>query len=226
MPAADRSDRCGQAADDFNAVSRFARHAEPTLYRLWAWMVRAANDPARAGELVAANPQAQYDVGQLYLEEMARRGQVRQLISTAHALGQTGMGAMYLAIWGKPLAALELASTAQQRTPDVVMARCLACYRAGRPDLAQQIFDQEMPAPTVVGNETQPSFPGAHERWVVEHAPETQPALVALLAGLAGVIGHAKPAPFDGEPDSSLLAPLAALAQRLSEKSNYSGSLQ
>lgn len=224
MPAADRSDRCSRAADDFSAACRFARRAEPRVYRLWAWMVRGANDPARAGELVAADPHAQYDVGPLYLEELARRGQVRQLIATAHALDETGRGAMYLAMWGKPLAALELASTTQRRTPEVVVARCLACYRAGRPDLAQRILDHDVPAPAPVGGEMQ-AFPGPHERWLVEHTPETQPALAALMAGLPGVIGHAKPAPFDGDPDSSLLAPVAELAQQFSETHNTSGTV-
>lgn len=209
----DRVGRCGQAADDLRALSGFAPY-EPHVYRLWAWLVRGVRDPARAGELVAVNPQSQYDVGDLYLEDLARRGHVRLLISTAHALHRVDIGAMYLAMWGKPIAALELAATAPRNTPEVAVARSLGCYRAGRPDVAQRILEEDLPPPAIVDDESSSSYPGPHERWLIERAPEVQPAVVAVAAGLSGVLARAEPAPFDGEPDASRLAALDAIAQR------------
>lgn len=211
IPDGDRAEKCGQAADDLRAMTGFARYAESYVYRLWAWLVRGAADPERAGELVAADPRSQYDLGNLYLEDLARRGQVRELVSTARALNSVGVGAMYLAMWGKPIAALELAAIAQQHTPEVVVARVLGCYRAGRPDLAQRIVEAHLPPSVTVDDEAETSFPGPHERWLIERAPEAQPAVVALAGGVPGVIALARPAPFDGEPDASLLAPLEVI---------------
>jgi len=122
---------------------------------------------------------------------------------------------MQLAMWGKPVAALELAATARQNTPEVVVARSLGCYRAGRPDLAQRILEMDLPPPVAVDDEPARSFPGPHERWLIERVPEEQPAVTALVAGLPGVLAHAKPAPFESEPDTFLLAPLDAIARRL-----------
>ncbi|MEO6774875.1 MAG: hypothetical protein ABI467_18025, partial [Kofleriaceae bacterium] len=145
MPVAERAKRCGDAADDLGALTKFARHSESYLYRLWGWMVRGAADPIRARELVAAHPESQRIVADLYLVDLARRGRVKQLTVAAQTLQRADLGAMHLAIWGRPLAALELAATARLQTPELVFGRALACYRAGRPDLTERILTEDLP---------------------------------------------------------------------------------
>jgi len=145
MPPVERAKRCPQAADDLGALTRFERHPEAYLYAMWGWMVRGSGDPARARELVAAHPESQELVRDLYLEDLARRGRVKQLICAAQTLRGAELGALQLAIWGRPLAALELAATARHHTPELVCARALACYRAGRPDLTERILAEDLP---------------------------------------------------------------------------------
>ena len=41
---------------------------------MWGWMVRGSADPVRARELVAAHPESQRLVRDLYMEDLARRG--------------------------------------------------------------------------------------------------------------------------------------------------------
>ena len=59
------------------------------------------------------------------------------------------------------------------------------------------------------------AFPGPHETWLTEHAPDARPAIGALAGGLAGVLGLAQAAPDDAEPDRATLEPLAAVVRRL-----------
>src|SRR6185503_4621915 len=120
MAPADRAKACAQAADDLGVLTKFARHPEAYLYTMWGWMVRGAADPARARELVAAHPESQRLVRDVYFEDLARRGRVKQLTAAAHSLHGADLGAMHLATWGRPIAALELAATARLRTPEVV----------------------------------------------------------------------------------------------------------
>jgi hypothetical protein len=211
---ADRERVCGAAADDLAAPVRFARYAEPFYYTLWAWLVRGSRDPARARELVVAHPESQRIVGELYLAELARRGRVARLVEVARALRAEDVGAMHLALWGRPLAALELAATARHHTPELAYARALACYRAGRVDLAQRVLDDPPPA-DVVDDAAPPAFPGPNEQWLVAHAADTRPALVALAGGLDVIAANGKPAPFDAEPDATSLEPLQAVARRV-----------
>jgi hypothetical protein len=215
MPAPDRVAKCGQAADDLGALTKFARHPEAYLYRLWGWMVRGSDDPVRARELVATHPESQRLVRDLYLTDLARRGRVKQLTAAAQTLQGADLGAMHLAIHGRPLAALELAATARLHTPELVFARSLACYRAGRPDLAQRILAEDPPPSEIVDDDQLPAFPGPHEQWLIEHAPNARPALAALARGGAGVIDLAKPAPFDAEADTPSIEPLDAVVRRL-----------
>jgi hypothetical protein len=212
LPLAERASKCAQAADDLAILPRFARHSEPHVYTLWSWMVRTAGDPARAHALVVAHPEAQRLVRDLYLEDLARRGRVAQLVSTAQALGAEDHGALQLAIHGRPLAALELAAAARGHTPELVCARALACYRGGRPDLAARVLADD-PPPAELGA----AFPGPHERWLIAHAPRAVgvPVLAAVAKGLAAVAGLAQPAPTDAEPDLPSVAPIAAIARRL-----------
>ena len=95
-------------------------------------MVRGSGDPVTARELVAAHPESQQRVRDLYLEDLAQRGRVKQLAAAAQTLQAADRGALLLAIHGRPLAALELAATARLHTPELVCARALACYRGGR----------------------------------------------------------------------------------------------
>lgn len=215
LDPAERTQRCAQAADDLGALTRFARHPEAYLYTLWGWMVRGAGDPARAGELVAAHPESQRLVRDLYVEDLARRGRVTQLVAAAQALQCADLGAMHLAIWGRPLAALELAGAARLHTPELVFARALACYRAGRPDLAERIVTEDLPPAEVVDDQAVRSFPGPHERWLIDQAPVARPALVALAQGLGAIVATARAAPYDAEADTPSLAPLAPVARRL-----------
>ncbi|MGE3761549.1 MAG: hypothetical protein AB7L94_04830 [Kofleriaceae bacterium] len=212
---ADRAPRCRQAADDLGALTKFARHSEAYLYTMWGWAVRGSGDPARARELVTAHPESQHLVRELYMEDLARRGRVKQLAAAAQALQGADAGALQLAIWGRPFAALELASTARLHTPELVCARALACYRAGRPDLATRILAEDLPAAEIVDDESVKPFPGPHEQWMIERAPDARPAIGALAKGLAGVLELSEPAPIDAEPDLASLEPLQAVMRRL-----------
>jgi hypothetical protein len=215
MPPGQRAARCAQAADDLGAFTAFARHSEPYLYELWAWMVRAAADPARARELVAAHPESERLVAELWLEDLARRGRTRQLALVAQAHGLADAGALQLAVWGRPLAALELAATARASTPELACARALACYRAGRVDLTERILADDLPFAEPVDDQL-PAYPGPHERWLLAHAQETRPALATLAGGRDAIVALAKPASHDSDPDITSLAPIAALSRRLS----------
>jgi hypothetical protein len=215
IPAAERAERCAGAADDLGVLTRFERHPEGYLYTLWGWMVRGAGDPARARELVAAHPASQAVVGELYLEDLARRGRVRPLIRAAHAQGAVDRGALQLAIWGRPIAALELAAAAPFHTPDLACARALACYRAGRPDLTRRILSEDLPPSALTDDEPPRPFPGADERWRIERAAAAHPALVALAGGAGAIAQLAQPAAHDAEPDSPTIEPVLAVEQRL-----------
>lgn len=215
-PLAERAAKCGAAADDLGALTKFARHPEAYLYRLWGWMVRGSNDPARARELVAAHPESQRLVRDLYLVDLARRGRVKQLTAAAQTLQGADLGAMHLAIWGRPLAALELAATARLQTPELVFARALASYRAGRPDLTERILAEDLPPSEIVDEHELPKFPGPHEQWMMLHAPDAQRAAISALAGgMGGVLASASAAPFNAEPDASSLEPIDAVTRRL-----------
>jgi len=215
MAPADRAKACAQAADDLGALTKFARHPEAYLYTMWGWMVRGSADPARARELVAAHPESQRLVRDLYIEELARRGRVKQLTAAAQTLQGADLGAMHLAIFGRPLAALELAATARLHTPELVFARALACYRAGRPDLMDRILAEDMPPSEIVSDDSLPAFPGPHEQWLIEHAPQARPAVVALAKGREAILAVAKGAPFDAESDTPSIDPISAVVRRL-----------
>lgn len=215
MPAGERVAACGRAADDLGALTKFARHPEAYLYTLWGWMVRGTNDPVRARELVAAHPESQRLVRDLYMEDLARRGRVKQLSAAAQTLQGADIGALHLAMWGRPLAALELAATARLHTPELVCARALACYRAGRPDLTKRILAEDLPPSEIVDDTALPPFPGPHEQWMISHAPAARPAIAALAGGIASVVGLAQPAPHDAEGDSTSIEPIGAVVRRL-----------
>jgi len=215
MPATERAAACAQAADDLGVLTKFARHDEAYLYTLWGWMVRASGDPARARDLVAAHPESQRLVRDLFIEDLTKRGRVKQLTTAAQTLQAADLGAMQLAIWGRPIAALELAATSRLQTPELVLARALACYRAGRPDLTDRLLVEDLPPSEIVDDQSLPAFPGPHERWLIEHAPQSRPALVALASGRDAVIAMAKAAPYDAEPDTPSIEPLQALVRRL-----------
>jgi len=215
MPAGERAARCAKAADDLGILTKFARHPEAYLYTLWGWMVRGAGDPVKARELVATHPESQRLVRELYLGDLARRGRVNQLTSAAQTLGAADLGALQLAIWGRPLAALELAATARLQTPELACARALACYRAGRPDLTDRLLAEDLPPAEVTDDEALEPFPGPHELWMIEHAPVTRPAIAALANGRDGVIALAHAAAHDAEPDTPSIEALAAVVRRL-----------
>jgi hypothetical protein len=122
---------------------------------------------------------------------------------------------MHLAIWGRPLAALELAATARLQTPERVLARALACFRAGRPDLTERILAEDLPPAEIVDDDALPVFPGPHERWFVENAPGVRPAVDALTKGSAAVLALAKAAPYDAEADSASIEAIAPVVRRL-----------
>ncbi len=215
MPPEDRLKACGQAADDLGVLTKFARHPEAYLYTMWGWMVRGSQDPARARELVAAHPESQRLVRDLYIEDLARRGRVKQLTAAAQTLQAADLGAMHLAIWGRPLAALELAATARLHTPELVFARALACYRAGRPDLMDRILAEDMPPAELVDDDALPAFPGPHEQWLIERAPHARPAIVGLARGREAMLQMARGAPYDAEADTPSIDPIGAVIRRL-----------
>lgn len=216
---AERTARCAAAADALGALTRFERHVEAYLYAMWGWMVRGAGDPARARELVAAHPESQELVRELYLEDLARRGRVKQLTAAAQTLRGAEQGALALAIWGRPLAALELAATARHQTPELVCARALACYRAGRPDLTDRILAEDLPPSEITDDESLKTFPGPNERWLIDHpvdrTSKARAAVAALAGGRAAIVALAQPAAHDAEPDPATLEPLAAVERRL-----------
>jgi hypothetical protein len=129
--------------------------------------------------------------------------------------GGADVGALQLAIWGRPLAALELAATARQQTPELVCARALACYRAGRADLTERILVEDLPPPEVTSDSELGAFPGPNEAWLVERAPAARPAVTTLVGGREAIVALAKPAPPDAEPDVASIDALAAVARRL-----------
>ena len=215
IPAIGRARRCPLAADDLGVLTRYERHPEAYLYTMWGWMVRGSGDPARARELVAAHPESQALVRDLYLEDLARRGRVKQLTAVAQTLRGAELGALLLAIWGRPLAALELAATARHHTPELVCARALACYRTGRPDLTDRILAEDLPPSEITGDEVLEPFPGPHEQWMIQNAAAAHPAIAALAGGRDAIIALAQPAPDDAEPDPPTIEPLAAVVRRL-----------
>lgn len=207
----ERAAKCGRAADDLGALVQAARHPEAETYELWAWMVRASEDPVRARALVAAHPSSLPIVNRLVINDLARRGKVSETIRVSqHA---PDLGALALAIWGRPLAALELAALAPVHTPELACARVLACHRAGRPDLAVRLLAEDPPPREISDDESTGSFPGDDERWLAEHAPALRPAITALVGG--NVLALAAPADPEAEVDRSSLLPLLALEQRL-----------
>ena len=210
---AERAARCAQAADDLGALTRFERHPEAYLYTMWGWMVRGAGEPARARELVAAHPESQALVRDLYLEDLARRGRVKQLTAAAQTRRGAELGALQLAIWGRPLAALELAATARHHTPELVCARALACYRAGRADLTERILAEDLPPSEITDDDSLKPFPGPHEQWLI--ARGLSPALAALAGGRDAITALGQPAPHDAEPDTPSVEPVAAVVRRL-----------
>ncbi len=211
----ERAAKCARAADDLGVLTKFARHPEAYVYTLWGWMVRGAGDPVKARELVAAHPESQRLVRELYLGDLARRGRVKQLTAAAQTLAAADVGALLLAIWGRPLAALELAATARLHTPELVCARALASYRAGRPDLTDRILAEDLPPSEIVDDTNLASFPGPHERWMIEHAQGSRPAVAALATGRAAVIGLAQGAAHDAEPDTPSIDAITAVIRRL-----------
>jgi len=215
LAPADRAKASAQAADDLGVLTKFARHPEAYLYTMWGWMVRGAADPVRARELVAAHPESQRLVRDLYIEDLARRGRVKQLVAAAQTLQGADLGAMHLATSGRPIAALELAATARLHTPELVFARALACYRAGRPDLMDRILAEDLPPAEIVNDDALPSFPGPHEVWLIENAPQARPAIVALAKGREAVLAMARGAPYDAEPDVQTIDPIGAVVRRL-----------
>ncbi len=206
---------CGPAADDLGALTKFARHPEAYLYTMWAWMVRGAADPARARALVAAHPESLGLVRRLSFVDLARRGRVRQLQATAQGAAGGEHAALELVRHGRPLAGLELAATTRRHTPALVVARVLGALRAGRADLAERLLKEDLPPSELVSEEEMQSFPGAHERWMAEHAPDADPALTALVKGREALLALAKAAPSEGEPDTPSLGGITHLVKRL-----------
>jgi hypothetical protein len=198
----ERAARCATAADDLAALAPFVRHAERSVYDTWAWLARASGDPGRARTVVTACADELAVVQGLAVEDLARRGRVSEVIAHAREQHVEDRAALWLAIYGRPLAALALARDATVQSPELTCARALAAYRAGRPDLADRVL---------VGD----AVIGPHERWLVERAAASNPGLAALVAGRGAVIAMARPAPADAEPDLASLDPVAALELRL-----------
>src|SRR5205823_3175242 len=98
---------------------------------------------------------------------------------------------------------------------ELALARALACYRAGRPELTERILVEDLPPAEIVDDTALPEFPGAHEKWLVDRAPAARPAITALAHGKDGVLDAAKPAPHDAEADATALDPLAVVVRRL-----------
>src|SRR6185436_9139540 len=94
-------------------------------------------------------------------------------------------------------------------------ARALACYRAGRPDLTERIFAEDLPPAEVVDDKELPKFPGPHEQWMIAHAPQARPAIAALASGRDAVLALARPAPDDAEADAPSIEPVGAVTRRL-----------
>jgi hypothetical protein len=215
LAGGERAAACAKAADDFAALTPFQRHAEAYLYDLWACMVNGSGDPERARALGNAHPESREQVKALFVRDLAARGRTKQLTALAQELEAVEAGAFWLAVHGRPFAALELAATSRLQTPEVVAARVLALYRAGRPDLAERVFKEEPPPSEIVNLEALPPFPGPHERWLAEHAPSHAPATTALVRGLDAVIELGEAAPQGAEADATSLGVVGALERHL-----------
>ena len=151
---------------------------------MWGWMVRGAADPVRARELVAAHPESQRLVRDLYLEDLARRGRVKQLTAAAQTLGGAD---------ARRAAARDLGPAARgarargdgarsTRRSWCARARSRATARAA-PDLTERILAEDLPPSEITGDDALAPFPGPHEQWLIEHAPGARPALAALAGG-------------------------------------------
>jgi hypothetical protein len=215
IPGPERPAACARAADDLAALTAFARHPEHYLYTMWAAMVNGSGDPARARTLTAAHPDSRWAVKRLYLQDLAARGRAKQVIASAQQLEGVEEGALALAIWGRPFLALELAATSRLANPNVAAARVLALHRIGRPDLARRVMAEELPPAELVSLDVLPDFPGASEKWLLEHHPGVDPATTALVSGEDAVIALARPAPEDAEPDSHSFETALALERWL-----------
>jgi hypothetical protein len=182
---------------------------------MWAWAVRAADDAARARTLAVAHPESEPLVRRLHFLDLARRGRVRQLQAAAQGASGGDFAAFQLALHGRPMAALELAGTTRQMTPAVVAARILGCERAGRADLAQKVLADDLPPSELVNDEAFPPFPGPHEQWMAEHAPDHDPALTALVKGHEALLAMAKGPAAEADRDTPTLDGTQSVARRL-----------
>ncbi|MBL8924218.1 MAG: hypothetical protein JNJ54_35520 [Myxococcaceae bacterium] len=215
QPVEATREACGQAADDLGALTRFARHPEAYLYTMWAWAVRGSADPARARTLAVTHPESEPIVRKLHFLDLARRGRVRQLQAAAQGASGGDFAAFQLAVHGRPMAALELAGTTRRMTPAVVAARVLGCYRAGRADLAERLLKDDLPPAELVSGDELPPFPGPHEQWMAEHAPDVDPALTALVKGRDALLSLAQGPADEAEPDQPTLDGTQGVARRL-----------
>lgn len=196
-------------------MTAFQRHPEFYLYELWATVVQGCKDLDRARTLCTLRPEFRKELTDLHLHDLARRGRVTQLVAAAQTLESVEDGAYWLAIYGKPFTALELAATSRFNTPRVATARTLALYRLGRPDLAARMLAEELPPGAVTSLEQLPTFPGDHERWMVEHHPDLDPATTALVRGMDAVVALGRPASEGSELDSFSFETVGALERWL-----------
>ena len=186
-----------------------------TCTRCGAWMVRGAGDPARARELVAAHPASQALVGELYLEDLARRGRVRSLVTAAQALE---------ARRSRRAAARDLGPAARGAGAGGrgAAAHARAGVRAGPGVLPRRAARSDRPDPrrgsAAVGAHRRRAaapFPGPDERWLIERAAAARPAIAALAGGAEAIAALAQPAPHDAEPDAPTIEPVLAVERRL-----------
>ena len=202
MAGDERRAACAAAADDLNALTPFLRHPEFYLYTLWAEMAKGSQDPKRARDLANARPELRASIKSLYLQDLAARGRAKQVVAAAQKLEGVEEGAYWLAVYGRPFMALELAATSRLNTPLVAVARILGLVRAGRPDLAKRMLAEELPPGAVTSLDALPTFPGLDEKWMVEHHRDLDPATTALVEGMDAILALAEPAPKDAEADS------------------------
>ena len=215
MPGEERTAACAEAADDLAALTPFLRHPEHYLYTLWAQLVIGAGDLDRARTLATARPECRKQIKSLYLQDLARRGRAKQVVAAAQMLEGVEEGAYWLAIYGRPFMALELAATSRLNTPRLAVARVLGLYRAGRPDLAARVLAEELPPSAVTSLDEMPTFPGDEERWLAEKHAIHDAAVTALVGGLDAVLALAQPAPADSEKDSFSFETVAVLERWL-----------
>lgn len=206
IPARERSRLCTEAAHAFEPLAALEPYYEDYLYTMWARVAFRSRDDAAIIKCTESAPsmleRSRFLVAP-YLDALARTGRFDLLIRTASEHPAAAQASWLLATHGRPFCALAMrrmtSSSAAQ--PEALAAGVIALFLAGRPDLAMAALERERPRSQYLAGLGHTPFPGPDELWRIEHEPESCPALVALVGGLAHLLSSVRGAPDHADPD-------------------------